>query len=213
MKPQLWITHNYGAPIQGLLEPCERPYGATKAHRGGFWTSTLGDERGWLGWLREEGFLEEDRSVGERFHVGRVWELEVSQGAKIYEIDRYEDLERLIEQFPDEEPPWPGVGDPALQRRLGHFWVDWVKVGEVYDGVHLTARGEAETRMPWKRDLLRGFENKERISFNLMTPEPPNLYGWDCESTYWYRWVFGKVAELDRELTIKGDGCLTTSRK
>lgn len=43
-----------------------------------------------------------------------------------------------------------------------------------YDGMHLTEEGQWRTRLT-----------------------EPNLYGWDCESTIWFRWVFKSVKSLD----------------
>lgn len=43
-----------------------------------------------------------------------------------------------------------------------------------YDGIHLTSNGQWET------------------GFSL----PYNLYGWDCECTHWFRWVFDEVKHI-----------------
>lgn len=52
--------------------------------------------------------------------------------------------------------------------------LDWESIAQDFDAVHLTAAGQFTTRfsVPW------------------------NLYGWDCESTVWLNWAFGKVADL-----------------
>lgn len=50
---------------------------------------------------------------------------------------------------------------------FGDMWPDWFAISQDYDGVHLTEEGQWETRL-----------------------SVPNLYGWDCESTLWLRWVF-----------------------
>jgi hypothetical protein len=49
--------------------------------------------------------------------------------------------------------------------------VDWVRISKDYDAVHLTYEGQIETRMIQKN----------------------SLYGWDCESTVWFRDVFEKI--------------------
>ena len=49
--------------------------------------------------------------------------------------------------------------------------LDFEKMSRDYDGLHLTSEGQWETR--W--------------SF------PYNLHGWDCESTFWFRWCFDEV--------------------
>jgi len=46
-----------------------------------------------------------------------------------------------------------------------------------YDGMHLTDRGQWATRM-----------------------SKPNLYGWDCESTVWFRWAFSSVVGTTAEV-------------
>lgn len=48
---------------------------------------------------------------------------------------------------------------------------NWTAVAEVYDGVSLTDEGQWATRLS----------------------HPVNLYGWDCECTLWFRWMFTDV--------------------
>jgi hypothetical protein len=45
---------------------------------------------------------------------------------------------------------------------------DWEAVSRDYDAVHLTDAGQWATRLS----------------------HPHDLYGWDCESTLWFRWCF-----------------------
>lgn len=47
----------------------------------------------------------------------------------------------------------------------------WDLVAQEYDGVHLTDKGQWATRLA----------------------HPISLYGWDCESTLWFRWTFGAI--------------------
>lgn len=51
--------------------------------------------------------------------------------------------------------------------------IDFEKMAEDYDGMQVTERGQAETR------------------FGKV-----NLYGWDCESTFWFNWCFEDVDYL-----------------
>lgn len=62
------------------------------------------------------------------------------------------------------------VEQPAYStfRRL-----DFERLSERYDGINLTEEGQWATRL--SRD---------------------NLYGWDCESTLWFRWKFTSVAKI-----------------
>lgn len=73
-----------------------------------------------------------------------------------------------------------------LQRLLAEFgeqprlfpgmmrYPDFEAVAREYDAVHLTDEGQWATRLT----------------------HPESLYGWDCESTVWFRWAFDSVAEL-----------------
>lgn len=53
--------------------------------------------------------------------------------------------------------------------------LNYEKIAKDYDGIWLTSKGQWETR----------------FSF------PISLYGWDCECTHWFRWVFDKVERVD----------------
>jgi hypothetical protein len=56
---------------------------------------------------------------------------------------------------------------------------DFEKLAQDYDAMHLTKRGQIETRFSYDVNLWGG---------------------WDCESTVWFRWVFAEVrwlGELD----------------
>lgn len=46
--------------------------------------------------------------------------------------------------------------------------LDYTHIAQDYDGVHLTEEGQWRTRLTF----------------------PLSLYGWDCESTLWFRWCF-----------------------
>lgn len=52
--------------------------------------------------------------------------------------------------------------------------IDWTLVGERFAGVHLTDSGQWATRLS----------------------SPYDLYGWDCESTLWFRWAFAHIEHL-----------------
>jgi hypothetical protein len=59
------------------------------------------------------------------------------------------------------------------EAKLGSGYVAWHGIGEQFDGVHLTEAGQYRTRF-----------------------SDPSLYGWDCESTFWYRWAFAEIAHV-----------------
>lgn len=54
-------------------------------------------------------------------------------------------------------------------------WLKFSEMAKQFDGMHLTDNGQWATRLP-------PFDS-------------PNLYGWDCESTLWFRWAFDKVED------------------
>lgn len=51
--------------------------------------------------------------------------------------------------------------------------LDYEAISRDYDAIHLTSPGQQETRL-----------------------SVPNLYGWDVESTLWFRWCFDEVQEI-----------------
>ena len=51
-------------------------------------------------------------------------------------------------------------------------YLDFERMARDFDGMHLTDAGQWETRLT-----------------------EPNLYGWDCESTCWFRWPFDRVEQ------------------
>ena len=56
----------------------------------------------------------------------------------------------------------------------GRIYVpDFEQLAIDYDGVHITESGESATRHT-----------------------EPGLYGWDCESTVWFRWAFSNVQKI-----------------
>ena len=59
--------------------------------------------------------------------------------------------------------------------------LDFEAIARDYDGMHLTVAGQARTRLTF----------------------PLSLYGWDCESTIWFRWCFAEVIPIDINRWIK----------
>jgi hypothetical protein len=60
---------------------------------------------------------------------------------------------------------------PSPIHALHSKQLDFEAIACAYDGVHLTEAGQWATRLTF----------------------PLSLYGWDCESTLWFRWVFSEV--------------------
>ena len=51
-------------------------------------------------------------------------------------------------------------------------YLNFERMAQDYDGMHITEEGQWDTRLT-----------------------QPNLYGWDCESTCWFHWVFDQVEQ------------------
>lgn len=150
METQVFLGEK---PCEDKLEPVENSDFLNKPE-GGLWTSTLtnDNESAWVKWCRRERWWNTESR--------ELWALEVGD-ADIYEIDTVADLGAIIEVFQADTP----LSMPQL---------DFEALAEVYDGIHLTANGQAVTRF---------------------IPEA-NLYGWDCESTLFFDWVFTDVWKL-----------------
>lgn len=61
-------------------------------------------------------------------------------------------------------------------QRFSFATPDFEELMTRYDGITLTKQGQRNTR------------------FSM----PHSFYGWDCESTIWFRWMFDDVEELTR---------------
>jgi len=156
--------------------PRLRPSRRTLAHAifckpdDGLWTSSWRGPRAgsdWVQWCLLEGVGVPD---GGRWRAHR---LRVAPTARVYTIDRLDDLVALVERYPSANP-WG----------LGQQWPSWTDVAQDFDGVHLTRAGQARTR----------------FSF------PTSLYGWDVESTVWFRWAFAGVIDLgERAFALPAD--------
>jgi hypothetical protein len=124
--------------------------------KGGLWTSTLTDTgSAWMEWCENEGFNLPDGT----------WEgviLTPRTDARILVINSYKDLATAIHKY--------GKSDMfGFEMHL-----DFEKLSQDYDAVHLTDDGQEETRMS----------------------HPYNLYGWDMESALWFRWCFEESIEI-----------------
>ncbi|HEX6620421.1 MAG TPA: hypothetical protein VF024_12215 [Solirubrobacteraceae bacterium] len=71
----------------------------------------------------------------------------------------------------------------ALLPGRGREFPDWMAVARIADAVHLTEQGQWATRLS----------------------HPYNLYGWDCESTLWFRWMFDDVRALGPQRVVAED--------
>jgi len=91
-----------------------------------------------------------------------------SKDARIYTVNDEMSAKHLMEKYPVTEGPLAFFND---FRTFGT--IDFNKVAEDYDAVSLTREGQWATR--WSEY---------------------SMYGWDCESTHWFRWKFDWVIGL-----------------
>ena len=190
MKTQLFIGSE---PKEEKFEEVENREFPHAKCEGGFWTSSLDEdgECGWVKWTRRNSFSTHGVEV-------QVWKIVPEEDLDIYVINSLEDLLDLVDEY--------GFQDhPVLDREEGfsHKYPDWEAVSEDYDAVRLTSKGQTETRMPRMRSKIEGLEQKWEGEF------PPDLYGWDCESTLWFSWKFKTIERFglytqDREVEKNG---------
>jgi hypothetical protein len=152
--PQLFLHDE--ATVRAEVQPIRNDSKALGKPRGGFWTSSYDPEygSGWVCWC-----------VAHRYNepLGLHWTvLSVPKSARVAVIDSPADLAALIKSCPR-----------TLRGRQG---LDFERLSEGYDGLHLTNKGYMRTRSP-------------RFG--------PALIGWDCESTVWFRWVFKDWHEVN----------------
>lgn len=127
----------------------------------GLWTSTYHEEEqtsAWVEWCR---------SRYQSPLAARAWFLlEVEETARIATIDTHADLVSLLRDYA--RPLYAPLAAFYDERKL-----DFERLVQDFDALHLTANGQDETR--------DGF---------------PHLWGWDCESTLWFHWCFRSVERL-----------------
>ena len=146
--------------------------GGSEKPNGGLWTSTYNPKNphtpsDWVRWC-----VSQDFGITAYCNI-----IEIKPSARIYTIDKYDDLKKLGERFPH----------PVTRRRVGggvRRFVNWVKISKVYDAVHLTHRGVGAT--------LSGWGDERELSFG----------GWDVESTVWFRDVFESVVPLKLDIKM-----------
>ncbi|MCY8577537.1 hypothetical protein MOD24_16965 [Bacillus haynesii] len=150
------------APQKSLIQPIKNQIEILKA-QGGIWTSTYNEEFGseWLTFYNTVFGIPEEGLNG--------WLLTPSPTARVYTIDSYDDLNRLFKSY---ELKITGV--PNIIKML-----DFEKMTEDFDAIHLTTQGKTETRLS----------------------HPFKLHTWDCECTHWFKWCFDKVEPIGK---IKG---------
>jgi hypothetical protein len=69
----------------------------------------------------------------------------------------------------------------GAEKAYGRRWPDFEAIAAQYDAMHLTSEGQRRTRMT----------------------HPDSLYGWDCESTLWFRWCFTKCVSVEPKRAVQ----------
>ncbi len=164
MNTQLFISH--ATPIPELLIPVENdPEGFFRQKpTGGFWTSSwreLTQDSDWVEWCRGENFGAPNE---------KHWFLLTPHpDCKIYTINSLKDFKRCLIEYGDPVPlaqKYPSFAEKRV--------INFEKVAQEFDGLHLTEKGNGETHLSY----------------------PNDLNGWDCESTLWFRWCFASVQTI-----------------
>ncbi|MEH6848066.1 hypothetical protein CON15_19775 [Bacillus cereus] len=155
-------------PCEEHITPVRNEMGMNKP-RGGFWTSTYINEEHGSDWVLW--------SLGNEFYTctnSTSWLLTPSTGARIATVDSHQDLVELTEKYKAKNE-MKLLGASSLMTRFDHL-IDYEKLSQDYDAFRITEKGQMDTRFS----------------------HPHNLYGFDCESTVWFRWCFDKVEKLDK---------------
>lgn len=160
---QLFEAQQRYAPVNGEYPFVERPY--MNKPGGVLWTSTwTGEQYGsdWIQWCLDNNY---------RDNPFDCYLLTPDPAARIYTIDSLADL--LALQVNHVRIPDDILEDERTGKiKFDGFWrtrfVDFASVSKVYDAIHLTEEGQWKTRLSM----------------------PADLYGWDCESTCWFRGNF-----------------------
>jgi hypothetical protein len=178
---QLWVGHEKTIREKPLSEEHIQPVG--EGHlgikgKGGLWTSTyLGNDLGsdWIQWcLANEFGLPKD-------NIYHGYILEPKDNLMIYTIDSLEDMHILFDEY--------GYKMYPVTEMEG---IDWQKMAEDFDALHLTSNGEAVTRHGFS--FFRDITSELKPEWKSKTMR--NFYGWDCESCFHFKWNFKKIEPI-----------------
>jgi hypothetical protein len=160
----------------GLKHPLEKIKNPIQNHimckaTGGLYTSTyLGQDKGseWVQWCLGNDFnLPQDG-------VLKCWLIDIKKEANIFVVNDTADMHELYDLY--SKPMFEGSRTEQI---------DYTKMSKEYDGIHITKDGEAITRHP---------SFFARVSD--MSRDMRNMYGWDVESTHFFRNVFQNIREI-----------------
>jgi hypothetical protein len=145
VKPQLFFGNE---PKKELMNPIKNDW---IKPTGGLWSSTLENGKSdWVEWCENERFFTTDSRDG--------WLLIPKVNIKLFEVNSYRDLENLYKNY-------------SVIKNDNYRIIDFEKMSNDFDGIHLTHKGRTETRCS----------------------RPYHLNAWDVESTNWFRWCFDEV--------------------
>jgi len=180
LADQLWIARRT-PPNRQSFNQVANDYSFGIKPKGGLWTSTYSPETGsgWVEWC-----------LGEQYNVPagyrwRAWLFKPPADSLVLHIDTYADLVRVLEGgF--------GISGPGSSLHAGGMGLDFEKLAQHYDAIHLTDQGQWETRLS----------------------HPHSLYGWDCESTIWlhWPWAYGEIIDLGTKTWGKPEAPSTRGR-
>ncbi|HMG14084.1 MAG TPA: hypothetical protein VK590_01485 [Saprospiraceae bacterium] len=189
LSTQLWVGNEEQFPLEVERFKPVRNNGAFGIKgTGGLWTSTwLGEDKGsdWIQWSIGEGWgcPEDNKWKG--------YILEPKDDVNILVIDTLKDMHILFDTYGQKQ--FPEI--PELDREA----LDFESMAQDYDGMRLTSHGQIVTRhgFSWFGENYFNEDLKEEWKEKKMR----NLYGWDCESCFHFRWNFKTVTPI--ELVIK----------
>ena len=188
---QLWVTNEKRDrfPLsEELIQPVGEGHLGVKG-KGGLWTSTyLGKEEGsdWIQWC-----------LGSEFGLpmGGIWKgylLEPKKDLRLYTIDSLEEMHILFDKYGYQMYP---------QVSIDHEGIYWERMAQDYDALLLTEYGEAVTRHSGFFARLR--EKDKNLKAEWKARNMRSFYGWDCESTFHFRWNFTSVEPIELNLKHK----------
>lgn len=160
LSPQLFVGK---APSRSLVDPIKNTMWIKPD--GGIWTSSFNPEIGssWVEFCRAEKY---------RHSRVRSWWKLYPRPARIYVVDSVASLNRLCERFPLRRSVAKVRGRTVrMIEEIVYKAIDFEAMAKKYDAMHLTEKGQHETRFS----------------------RPHSLYTWDVESTLWFRWSFSRV--------------------
>jgi hypothetical protein len=170
VAPQLWVGPRRPAEVKVRWD---RPPDLSSKPRFRPWTSTYISPKFGSAWVQ---FCLRTGTDGGRDpkKLWKSWLLTVDESSppSVYVVNSADDLVRLVQAYPVNEATRPDLRLDGREADAARY-PDWNAVGRVYDAVHLTKRGQRATAT--------------RVAGK------PDLVGWDCESTVWFKWVFSSI--------------------